>query len=235
MARSAGTVLCLVPTRVLLEQWHAEISNFYPGPIGVLGDGHFQVEAVTVSTYETAYRRSMHLGDRFRLLIVDEIHHFGSGARDEILEMSIAPFRLGLTATMPTAPETLERMEELIGPTLFELGISDLSGHFLSEFELLSLKLPLAPDERARYQMEISAFHRFLQRFDQERGGGNWVDLVRFASRSPEGRQALAAFRRSKELISWTRAKQETLTCLYRQHQGSRILIFTPIGFPRSI
>ena len=31
----------------------------------------------------------MHLlGDRFDLLIVDEVHHFGSGLRDEALEMS---------------------------------------------------------------------------------------------------------------------------------------------------
>ena len=41
-------------------------------------------------------------GDRFDLLIVDEVHHFGVGVRDEALEMCVAERRLGLTATPPT-------------------------------------------------------------------------------------------------------------------------------------
>jgi superfamily II DNA or RNA helicase len=36
-----------------------------------------------------------HLGARFGLLIVDEVHHFGCGFRDEALEMTLAGARLG--------------------------------------------------------------------------------------------------------------------------------------------
>ena len=59
--------------------------------------------AVTVATFAGAYRHMATLGDRFGILVVDEAHHFGQGSRDEALEMSIAPLRLGLTAT-PTIP-----------------------------------------------------------------------------------------------------------------------------------
>ena len=40
------------------------------------------------------------LGRHFGLLVVDEVHHFGSGARIEALEASPAIARLGLTATV---------------------------------------------------------------------------------------------------------------------------------------
>jgi superfamily II DNA or RNA helicase len=55
-------------------------------------------------------------GDRFRLLIADEAHHFGNGQRDESLEMSVAPLRLGLTATPLTDGEARKVCERLIGP-----------------------------------------------------------------------------------------------------------------------
>lgn len=53
--RSAGRrALCLVPTRALLEQWIAALRAAYRGPIGCLGDGRRDLEAVTVSTFESA-------------------------------------------------------------------------------------------------------------------------------------------------------------------------------------
>ena len=46
------------------------------------------------------------IGSRFGLLIVDEVHHFGCGFRDEALEMALADARLGLTATPPGTQST---------------------------------------------------------------------------------------------------------------------------------
>jgi superfamily II DNA or RNA helicase len=63
--------LCLVPTRVLLEQWVRELAAFLPGPIGRFGDGERVLAPVTVATYESAYRGMERIGKRFAL-IVDE-------------------------------------------------------------------------------------------------------------------------------------------------------------------
>lgn len=95
--------LCLVPTRVLLHQWRAELGQACRAPVGILGDGSRHLDVITVATFESAYRHMSRLGDRFRLLVVDEVHHFGSPCRAEALEMSVAPHRLGLTATPPGA------------------------------------------------------------------------------------------------------------------------------------
>ncbi|MEO7037833.1 MAG: DEAD/DEAH box helicase family protein, partial [Polyangiaceae bacterium] len=89
LASLGARALCLVPTRALLEQWTSVIRAAYRGPIGCLGDGRRDLSAVTVSTFESAYRLMPRIGAQFELLVVDEAHHFGSGLRDEALEMSI--------------------------------------------------------------------------------------------------------------------------------------------------
>jgi hypothetical protein len=56
MARTALTTLCLVPTRVLLHQWLRTVRSVYPHAIGCLGNGRRELAAVTVATFDSAYR-----------------------------------------------------------------------------------------------------------------------------------------------------------------------------------
>lgn len=93
MQRTRLSAVCLVPTRVLLDQWLREIGALYRGPVGCCGDGVRRWAPLTVATYESAYRHMDQLGDRVDLVIVDEVHHFGCGLRDETLEMTTAEAR----------------------------------------------------------------------------------------------------------------------------------------------
>jgi hypothetical protein len=101
LAKAAVPSAVLCPTRVLLDQWRSELGAWFQGPIGIIGDGEHRVEALTVMTFESAYRRMDEIGDRFAMLVIDEVHHFAGGTRAEALEMSTAPMRLGLTASVP--------------------------------------------------------------------------------------------------------------------------------------
>jgi len=118
MAMRRNRALCLAPTRILLEQWRALLGESYSGPIGQYGDGMRTLEAVTVATFASAFHHMEILGNRFDLLVVDEAHHFGTGANDEILELCTAPARIGLTGTPPTNHLQRARIEELIGPVV---------------------------------------------------------------------------------------------------------------------
>ena len=144
LGSSAARALCLVPTRALLEQWTLALAAVYRGPVGCLGDGRRDLQPITVSTFESAYRLMPRIGAQFDLLVVDEAHHFGLGVRDEALEMSIAPQRLGLTATPPSEPAS-SRLAELIGPIVYQLAITDLAGTWLSDFDLVTVQLGLSP------------------------------------------------------------------------------------------
>jgi superfamily II DNA or RNA helicase len=226
LAASAVRALCLVPTRALLQQWLTELGRVYTGPIGCLGDGEQRVEALTVSTFESAYRYMPRLGREFELLVVDEVHHFGLGARDEALEMCIAPQRLGLTAT-PPGEEAQRRIKVLIGPVVHRESVADLAGTWLADFELIVVYLGLEPDERARYDGDNRIFSDVNRQFRNRHPYGTWQEFVSAASQSTEGRRALAAFRRSRRMLGLTRAKREAVSELLQRHRGSRVLIFT--------
>jgi superfamily II DNA or RNA helicase len=226
MASSGGRALCLVPTRALLRQWLAELSAVYSGRIGCLGDGEHVIEALTVATFEGAYRHMSSIGDRFDLLVVDEVHHFGVGVRDEALEMSIAERRLGLTATPPT-DAALERLAELIGPVVYHLAVGDLAGTWLANFDLVLLRLGLDAEERARYSVDQARFAAINGGFRKLFPDGTWQDFVVAASLSPEGREALAAWRRNRRLLAFTRAKARAVGTLLERHRSSKVLVFT--------
>jgi superfamily II DNA or RNA helicase len=130
MARSGLATMCLVPTRVLLEQWLDALGRVYRDRVGCFGDGVHELAPISVATHESAYRYMHRIGNRFELLVIDEAHHFGNGIRDEALEMAIAPARLGLTATPVREGPAVDRLQALIGPLVCERSISDLAGTF---------------------------------------------------------------------------------------------------------
>jgi superfamily II DNA or RNA helicase len=132
IALSKRPAICLVPTRILLEQWRDRLREQFGMPIGVLGDGKHELAPVMVATFESAYRYMNWIGNRFQLLVVDEVHHFGAGMRDEALEMCIAPYRLGLTATPVTNGEVRKRLTELVGREVYEVTVNELTGRYLA-------------------------------------------------------------------------------------------------------
>jgi len=223
---AAVRALCLVPTRALLEQWLSALRAVYSGAVGCLGDGQRDLQAITVSTFESAYRLMPRIGAQFELLIVDEVHHFGLGFREEALEMAIAPQRLGLTATPPGEPAA-SRLGELIGPIVYQLGIADLAGKWLADFDLVAVQLGLNPAERESYQADLAAFSEFNRLFRRQDPHATWQEFVSLASQSPEGRAALQAWRRNRQLLHFTEAKAAAVGELLGRHRDSRTIIFT--------
>ena len=227
MQRTRLSALCLVPTRVLLDQWLREIGALYRGPVGCYGDGVRRWAPLTIATFESAYRHMDQLGDRFELVIVDEVHHFGGGLRDETLEMTIADARLGLTATPSRDVDVAARLTELVGATVFELAVADLAGGFLASFDSITLYLDLTSEERSTYTGLAALFSSAHADFRRMAPNGSWADFTHHSARTPEGRRALSAWRQMRRLLAFTCAKRRALECLLGRHRHSRVLIFT--------
>ena len=156
--------LCLVPTRVLLDQWVRSIKEHTGLSPGIFGDGERTLAPLTVATFESAWRHMDRIGHRFGLLVVDEAHHFGSGVRDEALEMCTADRRLGLTATPPREAAG-ERLATLVGPVVYKLSVSDLAGTFLAPFDNVVIHVDLDPAERAEHDGLTRTFREVMTRF----------------------------------------------------------------------
>ncbi len=226
MSTTRLPVMVLVPTRALLHQWLAELRGVYAGALGCLGDGNRLLAPVCVATFESAYRHMARVGRLYAFSIIDEVHHFGAGLRDEALEMSIAGARLGLTAT-PPGDAAIERLAELVGPIVYQLAVADLAGRWLANFDLVVVRLPLTPDERRRHDDDSRAFKRAYRAFARTNPGGSWQEFNAVASASEEGRAALAAWRRARSMLGLTTAKRAMVRDLLARHEQSRVLIFT--------
>jgi len=226
IAATRTPCLCLVPTRALLAQWLTALAAVWDGPIGRFGDGDRVLAPLTVSTFAAAYRHMAHIGDRFGLLVVDEAHHFGSGHQDEILEMSIAPLRLGLTATPPAPGPIAGRLQALLGPVVFERSISQLTGPYLAPLERITWHLPLDADERREYDSLRAVYRQAWESFLGNHLGARWEDFLRHASHTDQGGRGVAAWRRSRRLLAFPRRKREALAVLLGRYRQERVLVF---------
>lgn len=223
---SAGvSTLCLVPTRVLLDQW-AKVLSAHMSDIGRLGDGQRTIAPITVATYASAITWAPKIGDRFGLVIVDEAHHVGAECPSEVLEMLVADARLGLTAT-PPLQEAATALECHVGPVVYALSIDDLVGEALAGFDLVTIPIRLTAEERLRYHAARSAFAKAFAAFQRAAPGADWAAFVTAANRSDEGRAALAGWRTSKAILGYPADKRRVLRELLRRHSEQRTIIFT--------
>ena len=218
--------LILVPTRVLLDQWARTLEAYTSVAIGRLGDNAHRVEPLTVATYASAITWAPRVGDRFGLVVVDEAHHVGAWCPHEVLEMLVAPARLGLTATPPTGGAALA-LDTHVGPTVYSITIPELAGDALAPFDAITIPLALTREERSTYRAHRATFAAAYGEVMRRQPGASWQEFTAAASRSARGRAALSAWRASRSVLSYPAAKQSALRDLLAQHAGDRILIFT--------
>ena len=224
--RDAAT-LVVVPTVDLLEQWQRELEAEFDRPVGRLGGGEQRVEAVTVATYDSAYLRADELGDRFELLVFDEVHHLGGEGYRDIARLTAAQARLGLTATFERPDGAHEAVAELVGSVVFRLDADDLAGDHLADYDIRRLEVELTDEERARYEEFQGTFVDYLRESGlQLRSGSDYRELVKRSGSDPRAREALLAKQRAREVMMNADGKLETLAELLDRHREDRVIVF---------
>jgi superfamily II DNA or RNA helicase len=232
IAAAGVSTLIVAPTIDLMNQWHATLTNAFgeqlTASVGVLGGGSHDIAALTVTTYDSAYRYINEYGDQFGLLIFDEIHHLPAPTYRQIPEMSIAPYRLGLTATYERADDAHEQLKDLVGPVVYEEAVDALAGEYLSEYETIHLTVELTSDERYEYDDEYQRYRDYVDShaFDLWTDEGYREFLTR-TSYDPEGRRALIAKQRAETIARTATKKLDTLDTLLKRHHDDRVIIFT--------
>ena len=228
MEALATPTLVVVPTIDLLTQWRDELIGEFDRSIGQLGGGTQRVEDVTVATYDSAYLRADELGDRFGLVIFDEVHHLGGESYREIARLLAAPARLGLTATFERPDGAHESVEELLGPLVHRVDVDDLAGEHLAAYDIKRLSVSLTDEERATYERHQSTFTDYLKQSNiQLRSGSDYQELVKRSGTDPRAREALLAKQRAREVTMNAQRKVERLAEVLGAHRGDRIIVFT--------
>ena len=219
--------LVVVPTLDLMNQWYDVLMATFKAEIGLIGGGYFEVGAITVTTYASAFRFMERLGNQFGLLICDECHHLPGAGYRYIAELAIAPYRLGLTATPERADGGEALMEELLGPIIYRKEAQHLAGEYLADYSVVRLSVELTAEEQTLYQQERALFRKFMASLGGVPGLDGWQSFVIASARSETGRRAMQAYRTSKRIALGTEAKLGALSKLLQRHRRERVLIFT--------
>jgi superfamily II DNA or RNA helicase len=220
--------LVIVPTIDLMNQWYDLLLSTFNAEIGLIGGGFYEIGAITVTTYASAFRHQERIGNQFGLVIFDECHHLPSEGYKYAAEFAIAPFRLGLSATPERADGNNVLLENLVGKFVYRLEAQQLAGEYLADYIVERVEVDLSDEEREAYQREREIFRNFVRAKNIPFGLiDGWKMFIMQSARSEEGRRAMKAYRESKKIALGTNAKLRVLQDLLIRHHRDKVLIFT--------
>jgi superfamily II DNA or RNA helicase len=229
MAATPRSTLILVPTIDLMHQWYAQLLTAFPGTeIGLLGGGSRDRTPILISTYDSAAIQIESLGDLYGLLICDECHHLPTDFYRVVAEYSIAPYRLGLSATPERSDGKHQDLEQLLGKEVYRQTAADLAGSALAPYRVEQIEVKLSDEELSRYHKLIEERDIFLRSQKISFGSiDGWQKFIRASCRSTEGRRAMLAHREAKEITLSTNGKLRILAEILDRHYPESTLIFT--------
>ncbi len=219
--------LVVVPTIDLLNQWGEQLKA-QGAQVGYLGGGMNSVGGLTVSTYDSAAIHAGELGNRFGLLVFDEVHHLPAQAYSRIARLSIAEHRLGLTATYEREDGLHSVLPFLVGPVVYSSTHAELSGKYLSEYNTEVVRVSLSGEEKAMYDELMAKYRSVLRRHNiRIRGPGDFQKLIFLSGSNKEIRDALLSRNEALKIAFNSSGKIKVLRGLLDRFRGERIIVFT--------
>ena len=228
LVNSASIVV--VPTIDLMDQWTSVLSKYLPNmKVGNLGGGMDDIEPITVSTYDSAYLRAAALGNKFALMIFDEVHHLAAPGYRTIAEQFASPFRLGLTATIEREDDLHKDFPKLVGGIVFQAYSSDLARNkHLASYEIERRQVNMLPEELEEYNKNFGIYQVCLKKIGlRMQYAGAFRRLIMMSGRSRAAREAVLARNKAMDIALNSRSKIEELKKILAEKRGQKTIIFT--------
>jgi len=215
----------VVPTLDLVKQWKKELMVFGCA-IGEYTGEKKELQAITVSTYDSAYLNVENLGNQFKLVIFDEVHHLPSEGYRQIAEMFASPYRLGLTATYEREDGRHNELPRLIGGKVHEVYTDELAGRYLSAYETKKIYVDLTIEEKQAYDEYHTVFRDYLiSRNIRLHSSMDFKKIIMRSGYDRKARDALLARNKAERIAFNSRAKLETIKDILSPTK--RTIIFT--------
>jgi superfamily II DNA or RNA helicase len=229
ITKSNANSLIVVPTLDLMDQWTTILSRYFPNlRIGNLGGGNEDIQPITVSTYGSAYIRASFLGNKFSLVIFDEVHHLAALGYRTIAEQMAAPFRLGLTATIEREDDLHKDLPRLVGEVVFQASPDELAREkHLAPYEIERRMVEMLPEELKEYRRNMTIYQQCMKELNFQRYGNPLEKLIIMSGRNKTAREALLARNKAMNVALNSNAKIEELREILAENKGAKTIIFT--------
>jgi superfamily II DNA or RNA helicase len=226
MAKQGCSTLIVSPIRDLMYQWHKRILVGLGYDAGIIGDSIFDAKPVSVTTFDSASIHMPKLGNQFKLIVFDECHHLPGPIRSDSARMSIAPLRLGLTATLERGDGRHSILKHLIGPLAYRLEIDAVRGISLAEFDVFRIPVRLNAQERFRYDQLSEVVSSYVYERRREDANFTWKTLCAESPNCSQAGMIMRAYREKQSIEDRAQEKLRVLEDLFRLHMGTPMIIF---------
>lgn len=227
LAQASKRALIVTFTKEQMFQWKdmiAKFLNISRGYVGLFYGEDKSISQITISTYQSAYKNINVLGKYFSLLIVDECHHLPADKFKAIAVGCIAPYRLGLSATVVREDGRHTELFPLMGGVIYHKSASELSSMgYLAKFKVITVKVRPTKDEIDEY-FELRKKYKSIvgdKRFDEV------LELAKMGN--AKAIEALRIHSKMRMLIAFSKSKIEKAVEIVREEleKGSKIIVFT--------
>lgn len=191
------SVLIVVPTTPLIEQWREEFKKW-----------GYDDSRVDIACTKSAYKYDAY----YDLLIVDEVHLACSPEYRALFRNVKYSQLLCLTATVPHNEEYLEFLEK-VAPIVYNSSLNDaLEAGAINEFSIINVEVPMNKKDRSKYQRFDTLLRRAqagigdLKKHDDDLRDSAIFDI---AKRYKEGNSVLAKLCRQ----FWSAMTMRKWTC----------------------
>ncbi|WFO75772.1 DEAD/DEAH box helicase [Desulfurococcaceae archaeon MEX13E-LK6-19] len=227
LAKVQRRTLIVTYTKEQMFQWREMIikfTNIAPELVGLYYTEEKKLAPITITTYQSAFRNIEFMGRYFDLLIVDECHHLPAEKFKHIAMYSIAPFRMGLSATVVREDGKHTELFPLMGGIIYHKSAAELAQQgYLARYRVYTIKVGLSSKERKEYK-ELYKIYKTLA------GGRSFQEILEAAKLGDtKAQQALRIHSRLRMLVANSENKILKAVEIAEKElkKGNKIIIFT--------
>ncbi len=214
-------------TKEQMFQWRDMIYKFTNIPLNYVGlfySDEKRLSPITITTYQSAHRNIGLLGKYYDLLIIDECHHLPANKFKLIAQHTVAPYRMGLSATVVREDGRHVELFPLMGGIVYHKTAYELIQQgYLASYRLYTVKVGLTRDEEREYNELYRVYKSLAQ-------GRKFQEVLEDAKRGDETAiKALRIHSRLRMLMAKSESKIRKALEIARKELGrnSKIIIFT--------
>jgi len=221
--------LIIVPTLDLIKQWTKILSRNFDIEIGNIGGGIENIQPITVSTYDSAYIKAAWIGNKFLLIVFDEVHHLPAPSYRLIAETFVAPYRLGLTATIEREDHLEQDFPYLIGKSTFQITAKELAENkYLANYIIERKKTFMSSEEYLKYKESMTIYYTCLKKIGLNMNSNNaFKRLIMMSTNNTMARRALVARNNAIDIALNSRSKINEIRKILGENKDIKTIIFT--------